>query len=116
MQHPSRVEEFSRCWRARRSEFPKVLRERTAVRGSFDFGTASLSRRSSFAQDDREIAKNLVNHGLIGDLQPAIDDLKRLAQLLLVDAQRRVGEESVPPDEGVEALLSEEASQSDHLL
>src|SRR5580658_664270 len=58
----------------------------------------------------------LVRNSLISNKQPAIDDLKRLAQLLLVDAQRRVGEESVPAHERVQPLLAEEAAKRSHLL
>src|SRR5208283_5074358 len=55
-------------------------------------------------------------HSLIRNLEPPVDDGKRLAQLRLVDAERRVGEEGVPADEGVEALLAEEAAEGGHLL
>ena len=36
-----------------RGEFPEAAQEAPAVQGSFGFGTASLPRSSSFAQDDR---------------------------------------------------------------
>src|SRR5262245_59562867 len=52
----------------------------------------------------------------IRDLQPAIDDRECLAQLGLGDAQRRVREERVPPDERVQSLLPEELRQRRHLL
>src|SRR5579863_5654278 len=58
----------------------------------------------------------LVAHSLVGDLQPSVDDGKCLSQLLLVNAKRWVGEESIPADEGVKALLAEEASQRSHLF
>src|SRR5713101_6509796 len=58
----------------------------------------------------------LIDYSLISDLQPAIDDLKRLAHLLFVDAERRVGEEGVPADEGVEPLLAEETSERRHFV
>src|ERR1700740_430393 len=58
----------------------------------------------------------LVANSPISNLQPAIDDGKRLAQLLFVDAQRRIGEEGIPADKGVETLLAEEAPKRRHLV
>ena len=58
----------------------------------------------------------LVNYSLICDVEPAIDDGEGFAQLLFVDAERRVGVESVPANQGVEALLAEEAAQGSHLV
>ena len=58
----------------------------------------------------------LIDHSLIRNLESSIDNLKRLAQLLLIDAQRRVSEESIPAHEGVEALLTEEAAERGHFV
>src|SRR6267154_2153220 len=57
-----------------------------------------------------------IDHSLISNSESSVDDGKRLAQLLLVDAERRVGKEGVPADEGVEPLLAEEAAKRRHLL
>ena len=53
-------------------------------------------------------------HRRVRDLQRAIDDRERLAQLFLGDAQRRVGEEVVPVHEGVHAVLAEERAELLH--
>jgi hypothetical protein len=48
---------------------------------------------------------------LIGNLQPAIDDAEGLAELLLGDDERRIGEEVIPPHECEESLLTEELAE-----
>lgn len=53
-------------------------------------------------------------HGLIGDLKGAIDDIEALDQLLLRDTERRVGEDHVPAQEGIEALGPEEGVERCH--
>src|SRR5579864_2408156 len=40
----------------------------------------------------------LGDHRAIGDLEALVDDGERFPQLLLVDAQRRIGVEGVPAD------------------
>src|SRR5688500_5471813 len=55
-----------------------------------------------------------VRHGLVGELQPPVDDRQPLEELRLGDAQRRVHEEVVPAHEGVEAVLAEVAAQLRH--
>ena len=52
--------------------------------------------------------------GFVDDLQPAVDDRQPLTQLLLVDDQRRVGEDRVPAHEGEQAILSQERVEGRH--
>src|SRR4051812_7049724 len=54
-------------------------------------------------------------HRLICYLQPLINNRKRLAQLILSDAQRWIGKEGVPTHEGVEPLLAEVSAERLHL-
>ena len=60
------------------------------------------ANKSAGSEDGEERA---LRNRAVGDLEPAVDDRERFAQLLLGDAQRRVGEERVPADEGVEPFL-----------
>jgi hypothetical protein len=60
--------------------------------------------------------ESLVFHRFVRDLQPLVDDGKRLPQLLLVNAQWRIRIEGVPANQRVEPLFAEETSQSRHLL
>src|SRR5207237_10580002 len=46
--------------------------------------------------------------------QASLDDAEPVAQLLLADRQRRIGEERVPADKRVEPFLAEELSESLH--
>src|SRR5882762_9343872 len=64
----------------------------------------------------RSTQARLVNYSFIGSVEPAIDDREGVAQLLFGDAERRVGVEGVPANQGVEALLAEEAAQGGHLV
>src|SRR5438093_1280455 len=80
---------------------------------TFESGFVAASRRApgtaasaSFPSSRLVISMSL--HRFIRNVQPAIDDCKRLTHLLLGDAERRVREERVPPHEGVEPLLAEE--------
>jgi hypothetical protein len=57
-----------------------------------------------------------VLYRLIRDLQPAINNRKRLAQLHFINAKRRIGEERVPAHQRVESLLAEEAPEGGHLV
>src|SRR5688572_16400769 len=68
--------------------------------------TKTPARRSQPRSGDRGI----------GDLERAIDDREPFCQLLLADRQRRVGEEVVPPDERVEAVLAESLPKCGHLV
>src|ERR1700732_5646849 len=52
----------------------------------------------------------------IRNLQPPINNRKRLPQLLLVDAQRRIGVEGIPANQGIEPVLPEKLPQRDHLV
>src|ERR1700724_875955 len=52
----------------------------------------------------------------IGNLQPLINNRKRLPQLLLINAQRRIGIEGIPANQGIESVLSKELPKRDHLL
>jgi hypothetical protein len=58
----------------------------------------------------------LVDDGFVGNLQAAVDDAEGFAQLLLVNAERRIGVEAVPAHERVEAVLAEEAAEGGHLV
>ena len=58
----------------------------------------------------------LVLHGFVGNLQAAINDREAFPKLLFLNTQRRIGEESVPAHECVQAFLAEEFSQSRHFL
>src|ERR1041384_7899408 len=54
-------------------------------------------------------------HRLICYLQTLVNNPKRLAHLILSDAQRWIGEEGVPTHEGVEPVLAEVFAESLHL-
>src|SRR3981081_654109 len=73
---------------------------------------ADRSVRSTLATRDSV----LVDHCFVCDLKPFVDDGEGFPQLLFVDAERGVGIERVPADQGVEALLAEEASQGGHFV
>src|SRR6202790_490101 len=49
--------------------------------------------------------RSLVLNRFVRNLEPFVDDGNRLAQLLLVDAQRRICIERVPAHQRVESLL-----------
>ena len=53
---------------------------------------------------------DLVLYGFVRNLEAFVDDGEGFAQLLFVDAERRIGEERVPAHQRVEALLAEELS------
>ena len=63
---------------------------------------------------DQRLLTHAFSHGPIGDLQRAVDDRKPLPELRFGDAQRRVGEEIVPPDDGVQTFLAEELPERRH--
>src|SRR5271157_5736935 len=58
----------------------------------------------------------LLFHRLIRNLKPSVDDRKRLSQLLLVDAQRRIGVEGIPANQCIEPVLSEELAERYHFI
>ncbi len=55
-------------------------------------------------------------HCAIRDLEALVDNREGLMQLLLVDAEWRIGEKCVPAHERVEALFAEKLSQGGHFL
>src|ERR1051325_176859 len=55
-----------------------------------------------------------LRHGLIGDLQAAVDDAEGFTQLLFRDDERRIGEEIVPADDREEPVLPEELAERAH--
>src|ERR1700722_9964718 len=65
---------------------------------------------------DPAVNKDLILNSFVRNLKALVDNRKRLAQLLIVNAERRVSEESVPADESIETLLAEETPQSSHLF
>src|SRR5208282_2490884 len=71
-----------------------------------------FSRCNSLSPGNRK----LVLHRTVRNLQPLVDDRKCLAQLRLVDAQRRISEESIPANEGIEPVLSEELAERNHFI
>src|SRR5436853_3586972 len=60
--------------------------------------------------------ESLVLYGAIGNLQALVDDGKSFAQLLLVNAQGRIGIESIPAHKCVETLLAEEPAEGGHFF
>jgi len=62
------------------------------------------------------ISTMLILYRPIGNLKPLVDDRKCLAQLLLTNAQWRVGVERIPAHQRIQPLLPEEAPKSCHLL
>src|SRR5439155_11219415 len=52
----------------------------------------------------------------VRNLQTAVDDLERFAELRIGYAQRRVREEGVPADERVESFLAKELCERGHLV
>src|SRR5258708_25794757 len=52
---------------------------------------------------------------LVGDLECAIDDGERLAELLFGDAKRGIREEIVPVDECVDPLIAQVGAETLHL-
>src|SRR5437762_14258037 len=76
-----------------------------------DHGRDSMTTNSKF-----QIPNSLILNCGVSDLQPAVDDRKCLAQFGFGDAERRVREERIPSQEGVEPLLAEEAAERRHLL
>src|SRR5690242_15359102 len=61
------------------------------------------------------ITLNALINRLVRDLQPAIDNRERLAQLGFRDTKRRIREERVPTHKRVESLFAEELAQRLHL-
>src|ERR1700739_456069 len=57
-----------------------------------------------------------IGYGTVGDLQALVDNGKRLAQLLLVDAERGVRVEGVPPDQCIKPVFAEEFSEGSHFF
>src|ERR1700676_26514 len=60
--------------------------------------------------------RSLVLNRFVRNLEAFVDDGKRLAQLLLVDAQRRIRIESIPAHQRVKPLLAEEAPKRAHFV
>src|SRR5690349_1419051 len=61
------------------------------------------------------ITLNALIDRLVRELQPAIDNRERLAQLGFRDTQRRIREERVPAHDSVESFFTEELAQRLHL-
>src|SRR6266849_3308201 len=76
----------------------------------------ALAPRTFFLRQVELFRILLVLHRPISDLQPLVDNRKRLPQLLLVDAKGWICVESIPPHQGIKPILAEELPQRDHLL
>ena len=61
-----------------------------------------------FSHFEREV--RLAHDRFVRGLQPPVYNGEAFAKLFLRDAQRRVGEESVPPHKRIESVLKEECS------
>src|SRR5205807_4573059 len=57
-----------------------------------------------------------ISDHLVSNFQPLVNDREGLAQLLFINAQRRIGKERVPADESIEPLFAEESSQCSHFF
>jgi hypothetical protein len=83
--------------------------------GGIESPTAQVTGQKA-VPDPKNFARLSILNSAIGDFESLVDDRESLAQLLLVDAERRIGEECIPTDERVESLLAEELSQRRHLF
>src|SRR5436305_14438260 len=89
------------------------MREKLGI-WNVEFGMRDHGRDSMTTNSKFQIPNSLILNCGVSDLQPAVDDPKCLAQFGFGDAERRVREERVPPQEGVEPLLAEETSERRH--
>src|SRR6266511_204856 len=77
--------------------------------------TATLPARRP-APTPPAMARSRTLHPPVGDVQGAVDDLEPIGELLLADAQGRVGHHVPPSDESVEAVLQQVALDRLHLV
>jgi hypothetical protein len=86
---------------------------RTQARPKAPTLRASVPPRRGY---ELRLIAELVGHGTIGNLQPFVNNRERLAQLLLVNAKRRIRIERVPAHQRIKTVLAEEFSECSHLL
>src|SRR5882672_4527996 len=112
----------------RRTSSPSIIRapklygtfKPICTPATFESGFAASRRAPGTAASARmPKSRRLINmsvNRLVRDVEAAVDDRERFAQLCFGDAQRRIGEERVPAHERVEPFLPEESRERLHLV